>query len=56
MERTVKLTVRLDPETHKTLRIVGIERGESVQVIVEKLVRQFLEKHTEKSRRPKRTR
>jgi predicted transcriptional regulator len=56
MKRTAKLTIRIDTDTYKSLRILAIERDESVQVIVERLVRQFLEQHTGKSRRLKRTR
>jgi predicted transcriptional regulator len=40
------LTVRLDDDLHKQFRLVAVERGETLQQITERLLREFVARET----------
>lgn len=46
-----KTSLRLDPELHRRLRILAIERGTTFGELVEKAVREFLERESGRSGR-----
>ncbi len=48
------LTVRLDDDLHKRLRLVAVERGETLQQIAERLLREFVARETRPQGRRKR--
>ncbi len=50
---TVRLTVDLDPDLHLKLRVLSVTRRESLQQMVTRLLRQFIERETRAPSRAK---
>ena len=52
-QKQSKTTMRLDPELHKRLRILAIERGTTFGALVNEVLRKFLEREEKRVRKGK---
>jgi predicted transcriptional regulator len=53
-ESPQRTTLILDPELHKRLRMLAIERGKTFTALVTDALQEYLERQSRKERRPRR--